>query len=241
MNMNVIQGVLPLPIKENGKQKIFNFLHSVPSTKMAVKQNTNKPMEEQIENITNGISQMTMDIPKASKRVRASPKIRMIDEEIEQLTKRIKALEMKKSSLNKKSIEDLISENIDIQTPKRKKSSSQSTDDLFTRIESLTISQPSTGPGSAHSSSAPSSAHSTAHSTGRSRVSSTKTTLSEEDVLSVLKQVDKNKISGKRGKNFYSAEELMNFLTQLQLTTSGNKEAIAQRLLDVIEQYKYGL
>jgi hypothetical protein len=214
MNLSVVSEMIP--ISENGKRKITDFLHSVPWSKGTIPQQTS---EVTIENISNGISQMTMK----PKRIRASPKIRMIDDEIEQLTKRIKVLEMNRKKSNGKSIQDLISENIDIQTPKREArikkseiSSQGSSSNLVTRIEGMSM---ETVPSS------------------RSRASK-KSALSD-DIVNVLKEADKNKISGKRGKNYYSAEELMNFLTQIQMPTSGNKEALAQRLLDAFE--KYGL
>ena len=220
-----------LPMTESRKQKITDFLHSIPFAKssddtIGQKKESEKIMdrsiEEQIENISNGISQMTtMERPK---RTRESPKIRMIDDEIEQLTKRIQLLKSSKKDIgSKKSIQDLISEKIDIQTPKRaprKKSSlgkmedSESSMSLMSRIEGIET--------------APSS---------RSR--SSKKSVMSEDIVNVLKEVDKNRVSGKRGKNYYSAEELMKFLSQIQMTISGSKEALAQRLLDVIE--KYGL
>lgn len=243
MNSNVISEVLPM--SEKGKQKITSFLHSVPWSKIqtnndmkSVVVEESRPIEDQIENITSGISQMTMERPK---RTRASPKVKMIDDEIEQLTKRIKALETKKSqdTSGKKSIQDLISESIDIQTPKRaprkKASKEKSQNDLVTRIDGM-ISDPNSISLNQSISMSIESIPSNRETSGRSRTS-TKTT-SSNDIVEVLKMVDKNKVSGKRGKNFYSAEELMNFLTQIQLPTSGNKEAIAQRLLDVIEKYR---
>lgn len=212
-----------LPMTESRKQKITDFLHSIPFAKssddtIGQKKESEKIMdrsiEEQIENITNGISQMTtMERPK---RTRASPKIRMIDDEIEQLTKRIQLLKSSKKDIgSKKSIQDLISEKIDIQTPKRApRKTSQQSKDLMSRIEEI-------------------------ESVSSSRSRSSKKSVMSEDIVNVLKEVDKNRVSGKRGKNYYSAEELMKFLSQIQMTISGSKEILAQRLLDVIE--KYGL
>ena len=247
MNTNVISEVLPM--SERGKEKITNFLHSVPWSKIqsndmksVVVQESDRPIQDQIENITNGISQMTMERPK---RTRASPKVKMIDDEIEQLTKKIKALETKKSrdTSGKKSIQDIISESIDIQTPKRlpRKKASKEKDqtDLVTRIDGMPSDSKSTSSQNISMSveSIPSNRGTSSRETSERSRMSTRTTLSN-DIVEVLKTVDKNKVSGKRGKNFYSAEELMNFLTQIQLPTSGNKEAIAQRLLDVIEKYR---
>jgi hypothetical protein len=70
-----------------------------------------------------------------------------------------------------------------------------------------------------------------------SRSSSKKKVPFSDDILNILKKIDKSKISGKRGRGFYSADDLMKYLGELGKPTNGSKEALSQRLLDIFRDY----
>ena len=57
------------------------------------------------------------------------------------------------------------------------------------------------------------------------------------DVLSILKKVEKDKVSGDRGKKYYSSKEMETFLRQIGAKTNGKKEELAQRLNEMLERY----
>jgi transposase len=195
-----------LPVRQDAIQTISHFLHSVPFMNLEPKPTSPKTIEDEINNITSGISKIDIE-KKKPHRPRSSPKIRLLDDEIESLNKKISKLEVQdRIRRPKKSIQDIILE-VSPESSLSKKSlqSSQSEKDIQSKPPS--------------------------------RVPSEKKT--NIDVLSILKQVDKDKVSGDRGKKFYSSKEMENFLKDAGMRATGKKEELAQRLSELLK--KYGL
>lgn len=247
-----------LPIQQDAVQTISDFLHMV--TVNPIVETEPKTIEDEISDITSRISNLDI-VPEKSRNPRRpvkSPKIRLIDEEIDALTKRITKLKLQRKEDNgsskvnednardddmsyesmeivpKKSIEDIILEvvpsklkKIEDLSPKsnlsslrsttRRESSSKrknETSELTTRIGSMSL-----------------------DSNPPSRVSSEKKLGGNVDIVSILRNVERDKVSGDRGRKYYSSKEMEIFLRDIGLKSIGKKEELAQRLIDILDRY----
>ena len=230
-----------LPVSEESTQTMKDYLHAVDFGKEEIKEtevkeapspkatpseveipdeeSSSKDLEADVEAITSGMSAITIEKSSEKKR-EPSPKIKLLDDEIEDLTKKIFKLEVnnkRRPSTPKKSIQDIILERNSTPRERDSTTKSKTEDEIFTRIESLSSSQSSQKP--------------------PSRTPSEKKT--SVDVVSILKNVDKEKVSGDRGKKYYSSKEMETFLRDIGVKSTGKKEELAQRLLETVQ--KYGL